>query len=304
LLQYGAQGTADRFSYLPLVGLLVMLVYGVDFLRGRTAQAVAVVLIVASAAMSWRTLAPWQDTVRLFEHSIARSGGSALEHQNLCKAYVARGDAKAAMRHSSRAVHFAPYTPAVIFQQADLLFALGNYVDAMERYREGVRLAPGWHQAWAQIARLYALQEDWEMAGRAWLTAVSLDKKNSVYVLGLAAAMRGQGLTEEELALYQRALEIDPSLPGVRAEMGWIHATSEDPRLRDPDVALRLAETDLRMSDGQNARAMEVEAAARAALGDLDEAIRVSVAAEQKALEIGAEELAAQIRERRPVYLP
>ena len=304
LLQYGAQGTADRFSYLPLIGLLVMLVYGLDFVRGRTAQLIVSVAIVAAGAMSVKTLGPWHDSVQLFEHSIARSGGSALEHQNLCKAYVARGEARLAMRHSSRALHFAPYTPAVIFQQADLLFALGNYVDAMERYREGLRLAPAWHAAWAQVARLYTLEEDWTMSGRAWLTALDLDKDNAVYALGLAASMRGQGLTEEELLLYQRALEIDPTLPGVRSEIGWIHATSDDPALRDPDIALRLAETDLRLSNGESARALEVEAAARAALGDLDAAIRVSVAAEQKALELGAEKLAADIRARRPVYLP
>lgn len=304
LLQFGAQGTADRFSYLPMIGLLIMLVYGLDFVRGRTAQVVALGAILGAGALSARAVEPWRNSVELFEHSIARSGGSALEHQNLCKAYIARNEVMLAMRHSSRALHFAPNTPSVVFQQADLLFALGNYSDAMERYREGLRLAPSWHQAWAQVARLYAMSEDWEMAGRAWLTALDLDKENVVYVLGLAAAMRGQGLQEEELVLYQRALVIDPSLPGVRSELGWIHATSEDERLRDPDVALRLAETDLRLTDGESARALEVEAAARAALGDLDEAIRISVAAEEKALDMSEWELAAQIRERRRIYLP
>lgn len=304
LLQFGAQGTADRFSYLPVIGLLVMLVYGLDFLRGRPARVVAVVAILGAGVVSARAVEPWRNTVDLLEHSIARSGGSAIEHQNLCMAYIARNEIMLAMRHSSRALHFAPNTPAVVFKQADLLFALGNYSDAMERYREGLRLAPQWHQAWAQVARLYALSEDWEMAGRAWLTAVDLDREDVVYVLGLAAAMRGQGLQEEEAVLYRRALEIDSSLPGVRSELGWIHATSEDERLRDPDVALRLAETDLRMTNGESARALEVEAAARAALGDLDEAIRISVAAEEKALDMSAWELAAQIRERRSIYLP
>jgi tetratricopeptide (TPR) repeat protein len=304
LLQFGAQGTADRFSYLPLAGLLVMLVYGLDFLRGPTARIVALVAIVSAGAMSARAVEPWRNTVDLLEHSIRRSGGSALEHQNLCKAYIERNEVMLAMRHSSRALHFAPHTPSVVFQQADLLFALGNYSEAMERYREGLRLSPRWHQAWAQVARLYVLSEEWEMAGRAWLTALDLDKNNVVYVLGLAGAMREQGLEEEQLVLYQRALEIDPSLPGVRSELGWIHATSGDQGLRDPEVALRLAETDLRMTDGESARALEVEAAARAALGDLDEAVRISVAAEEKALDMSQWELAAQIRERRPIYLP
>jgi tetratricopeptide (TPR) repeat protein len=304
LLQFGAQGTADRFSYLPLIGLLVMLVYGVRWQRRRVAIAAAGISIALAGGLSFRALSPWHDTVQLFEHSIARTGGSALEHQQLCRAYISRGEPMLAMRHSNRALFFAPNTPTVIFRHADLLFELGNYADAMERYREGLRLDPNRPGAWAQVARLFALQEDWVMAARAWYSALDLQQDDVVYVLGLAEAMHGQGLTEEELALYQRALELDPSLPGVRSEMAWIHATSEDERLRDPDVALRLAETDVRMSDGQSARALEVEAAARAALGDLDEAVRISVAAEQKALALGEEELAAEIRERRRAYLP
>jgi tetratricopeptide (TPR) repeat protein len=304
LLQFGAQGTADRFSYLPIIGLLVMLVYGVRWQPRLLAVAMAGTCIVVAGGISSRILSPWQDTVQLFEYSIARTGGSALEHQSLCRAYIDRGETMLAMRHSNRALFFAPHTPTVIFRHADLLFELGNYAEAMDRYREGLRLDANRHQAWAQVARLLALQEDWILAARAWYSALDLDRDNVMYVLGLAAAMRGQGQTEEELALYQRALELDPSLPGIRSEMGWIHATSDHERLRDPDVALRLAETDFRLSGGQSARALEVEAAARAALGDLDEAIRISVEAERKALDLGEEELAAEIRERRRAYLP
>lgn len=304
LLQFGAQGTADRFSYLPLIGLLVMFVYGADLLRGRAARFVATILVIVAAAQSWRVLTPWHDSVALFEHSIELSGGSALEHQNLAQAYIDRGDLRMAMRHSSRAVHFAPYSPTVLFRQADLLFTLGNYSDAMERYKEGLKFAPERPGAWAQVARLYALQKDWEMSARAWYSALEIEPDNVVYLLGLARAMRGEGLEEEELAIYQRALQIDPTLPNVRSEMGWIHATSHDRRLFDPQIALRLADTDLRMTDGQSARALEVQAAAKAALGESDEAVRLSMLAEARALELGANELAADIRQRRSRYLP
>lgn len=304
LLQFGAQGTADRFSYLPLLGLLAMLVYGLGPPRSRAAVAAVAVLVAAAGVQSARVLGPWHDTVSLFEHSIARSGGSALEHQNLAEAYIERGDLQNAMRHSSRAVHFAPYTPTVLFKQADLLFTLGNYADALERYREGLKFAPERPRAWAQVARLYTLQKDWEMAARAWTSALNYDPQNVVYLMGLASAMQGKGLTEEELSIYQRVLQIDPSVPNVRSEMGWIHATSDDPKLRDPEVALRLAETDLRLTGGESVRALEVEAAARAALGESDAAVRLSAQAEARALELGQEGLAEDIRQRRSRYLP
>ena len=306
LLQFGAQGTADRFSYLPLIGLLVMLVYGfaADYLRGRIAIVVTVAFALAAGVQSSIVLRPWRTTVPLFEHSIELSGGSALEHQNLCQAYIERGDTMAAMRHSSRAVHFAPYSPTTLFQQADLLFVLGNYVDALIRYREGLKFDPGRAAAWAQVARLYTMSKEWTLASRAWYLALDLEPDNVAYVLGLASGMRGQGLVEEELSLYQRALELAPALPGVRSEVGWIYATSKDERFRDPVVALRLAETDLRISNDQSARAIEVQAAARAALGEVDEAERLAAMAEAQALSLGEEQLAAEIRERRTEYLP
>jgi tetratricopeptide (TPR) repeat protein len=306
LLQFGSQGTADRFSYLPLIGLLVMLVYGfaADQIRGHPAIAVTAVVVLAAGLQSSIVLRPWHDTVQLFEHSIARGGGSALEHQNLCKAYLNQGDTMAAMRHSSRAVHYAPYSPTTLFQQADLLFGLGNYGDALERYREGLKFDPGRAAAWAQVARLYTLSKEWPLASRSWYLALEREPDNVIYVLGLASAMRGQGLVEEELSLYQRALELAPALPGVRSEIGWIHATSTDDRFRDPAVALRLAETDLRISNDQSARAIEVQAAARAALGETEEAKRLTAMAEAQALSLGEEQLATEIRERRTEYLP
>lgn len=302
LLQFGSQGTADRFSYLPLIGLLLMLVYGLRW-QGRTAVVTATLAVLACGVQSSRALTPWRDTISLLEHSVSRSGGSALEHQNLSQAYLKRGDTMAAMRHSSRAVHYAPYSPTVLFRQADLLFMLGNYTDALERYREGLKFDDARAEAWAQVARLYALSKEWPLSSRAWFRALDLDPQNVVYVMGLATGMRAQGLEEEELALYQRAVTLAPSIPGVRSEMAWIHATSEDLRLRDPAIALRLAETDLRLSEGESARALEVQAAALAALGETDRARSISVAAEAKAVELGEPDLAAQIRERRGQYL-
>ncbi|MFV2090911.1 MAG: tetratricopeptide repeat protein, partial [Pseudomonadales bacterium] len=306
LLQFGAQGTADRFSYLPLIGLIVMLVYGfaADHLSRRIAIAVTVAFALAAGVQSSIVLGPWRDTVPLFEQSIERGGGSALEHQNLSQAYIKRGDTVAAMRHSSRAVHFAPYSPTTLFQQADLLFGLGNYIDALVRYQEGLKFDPGRAAAWAQVARLYSMSEEWALASRAWYLALEIEPENVVYVLGLAAGMRGQGLEEEELSLYQRALELAPALPGVRSEIGWIHATSADTRFRDPVAALRLAETDLRISNDQSARAIEVQAAARAALGELEEAERLAATAEARARNLGEEQLATEIRERSKEYLP
>ncbi|RKZ11751.1 hypothetical protein DRQ53_15620, partial [bacterium] len=197
-----------------------------------------------------------------------------------------------------------PYSPTVLIQQADLLFEFGSYVDAQERYREALKFDPGRHHAWAQVGRLYAMSSEWELSSRAWYLALQRDPDNVDYLLGLAEALHGQGLEQEELALYQRALMLAPDTRGLRSKIAWIHATSRNGALRDPVVALRLAEIDLRMSDGKSARALEAVAAARAALGEFDVARELTMQAEKMAFNNDDDVLAGRIRERRATYLP
>jgi tetratricopeptide (TPR) repeat protein/uncharacterized membrane protein YhaH (DUF805 family) len=304
LIQFGAQGTADRFSYLPLAGLLIMLVYGAP--RPPRAFGIAIVGVAATllAGQSARALRPWSDSVSLLEYSIQRSGGSALEHRALATAYTERGELTEALRHANLARQFAPNSPGLRFQIADLLLRLGNYDAAEETYRDGLRLDDGRAQPWAAIGRLYALRGDWEMSARAYGTATKLDPTNLDYLLGLARAMHGKGLVEEEAMLLRRVLTKDPSRTGLRCELGWIQATAPAPPLRDPDAALRLAETEQRMTDEENPRALEVLAAARAARGERNRAEELSARAEAAARAAGDAELAAKIRRRRPIYLP
>lgn len=160
LVQFGAQAEADRFSYLPLLGLLVIVVFGVDWnaLRrwGRTGAmppaALTAAAALALAAVAVPTLRPWRDTVSLFEHSIARAGESAVARQNLSIAFARRGDVAAARRHSDRAVALAPEEPLVLFHQADLRFAVHDYAGAARYYRLGLQHAPRHVPAWFQLA--------------------------------------------------------------------------------------------------------------------------------------------------------
>ena len=158
LLQFGAQAEADRFSYVPLAGLLVIVVFGMDWgaLRARSGKAVPVVLAVAAAVvlglLAHRAAQPWRDTVTLFEYSIARAGDSAVARQNLSIAWTRKGNVAAARRHSDRAVALAPREPLVLFQQADLRFAVRDFAGAAEFYRRGLTFAPNHAPAWAQLA--------------------------------------------------------------------------------------------------------------------------------------------------------
>ncbi len=183
LVQFGAQQTADRFSYLPLLGLLTVVVLGIDWqgLAARLGRAGAPALAVLTVAAVMVTgfasavaLEPWRDTVSLFEHSIARGGGSALAHQNLSMVYARGGDLESARRHSDRAVALEPAGPLILFQQANLRYVEGDLAGAEEFYRRSLAVEPGAVEAWIRLAMTCERAGAPQRAAEAWERAVAL----------------------------------------------------------------------------------------------------------------------------------
>jgi protein O-mannosyl-transferase len=114
LVQVGSQAMADRYTYLPLVGLAIAVAWGAwDLLgRGRRRRAALAVLagaaIAAQAACTRVQLRYWRDGVTLFEHALAVTDENHVAHAQLGAALLARGREGEAIAHWKEAVRIAP----------------------------------------------------------------------------------------------------------------------------------------------------------------------------------------------------
>ena len=118
LVQVGAQAMADRYTYLPLIGVSAMIAWGVDELRrrvapggGRALAALAVVVLALWGALAARQCAHWHDSVALFSHAARISPGSAIVHTNLGAALAERGRYDEALEHFREAYRLDPNDP-------------------------------------------------------------------------------------------------------------------------------------------------------------------------------------------------
>ena len=147
LVQVGGQARADRYMYLPLIGLSIMLAWGVpELLNRRRARRWAAPAAVAALAALWvctyQQVGHWRNTAALFEHAIAVTPDNFLAHEQLADFHLRAGDTAAAERHYREALAIRPDWPLARFGLADVRARRGDLVGAIADYESELRRSP------------------------------------------------------------------------------------------------------------------------------------------------------------------
>ena len=227
LVRIGQQQMADRYTYVPLVGVFVMLVWGLADLLAQAwvpaafrklAAAAAPLLVAALALGTTRQVATWRNGVTLWEHALAVGGNSTVSQTNLGVALEKAGRYEEAAAHLEEAVRLEPRNARAHVDLGDVRFAQGRLDDAIAAYEEALRLDPGSGQTRQSLAMAH-----YNLANREW-RAGRLDAAVREYREGirwrpgdagfhraLGMALAQQGRHEEAAAALRRSLELDPA---------------------------------------------------------------------------------------------
>ncbi len=256
LVQVGAQATADRYSYVPLVGVFLALAWAVaDWTgdaRGRRFAAVGAAsgLLLASAVLTRHQLVHWRSARSLAQRSVDVTQDNYVMLYNLGLAAQQEGDLESARQHYQEAVHLRPREARFHTNLGTVLAALGAPLEARARYARAIELAPGHPEAANNLAWLLATHPDpavrdgsdaLEVAQRA-LAAAGPGNAQILDTLAAAQAETGQfaaavqtsqqaarlaresgqralsTVIEERIAAYQRGLPWRER-PGVTADL-------------------------------------------------------------------------------------
>ena len=162
LVQVGSQAMADRYAYVPLVGIFVAVVWEVAALvarlpesAARPALAGACLVVAALTVRSRHQAAIWHDTRRLFEHALAVTKDNAIAHVNLGLEDARAGDFVAAERHYEAALVSRPADPDIYNNLGTALARDGRLAEAIERFRTALSLRPDYGLAHANLAAAY-----------------------------------------------------------------------------------------------------------------------------------------------------
>lgn len=171
ILQAGAHGIADRYTYLPLVGLFLAAVWGLADLAERlgirpVALAVAAGALAACAAMTWRQTAYWADHVTLFTHALDVTEQNGLAHHVLSQGLAEEGRWNEAVAHAREAARLEPGLAQVHKNLGYMLYRTGSVDEAIHEFRAAIAIQPGYAEAHGNLAFAYARMGDREAAMR------------------------------------------------------------------------------------------------------------------------------------------
>ena len=277
IVQVGLQGHADRYTYLPQIGLDIALVWLVwdltkSCLPRRSARAkagrlqkiilsaAAAIILVTLSSLSWKQTTHWRDTEALWRHTLAVTPDSDVAHAGL----------------------------------GGILFVRGQIDESIDHYERALRLRDGNVAAHFGLGRALAAKQKTDPAIFHLQKALSIQPDNigASNDLGLMFASKGE--IREAISAWEQSLSFDPDNADAANNIAWVRATAADPDLRDGREALELAQRALR-SGGENPVALRTLAAAQAENGQFAEAIATCRRGEELAQKNGDRAMAESL---------
>ena len=268
IVQVGLQGHADRYTYLPQIGLYIALVWWIaDLTKSSRAQKVvisgAALLVIATLSiLSWNQTRYWRDTETLWRHTLAVMPDNDVAHAGLGGILFVRGQIDEAIDHYENALRLRDGNAAAHFGLGRALAAKQKVDAAIFHFQKALRIQPDY-------------------------IAASND-------LGVQFASKGQ--IKEAIEAWRQTLSFDPENADALNNIAWVRATAVDADLRDGREALELALRALR-NGGENPIVLRTLAAAQAESGQFEQAIATCQRGEALAQKGGDRAMAESLRD-------
>ena len=228
LVQAGDQSLADRYMYLPSLGLLIFVIWGGYEFAKRWQSAVPALAITGAVAalvcvcFTEEQLGYWKDSEILFTHALAVTKGNYIADNNLAAVYLNRGDLDKAITLLQAAVSLKPTDGPAIYNLGLAYYATGQFDNAISEYQKALHLDPHNSSICLNLGNVYVMKNQMNDAIAQYRQAIQLDPANALAYNNLAESLDNQGRTNEALAAYRKAIQIDPNYVEAHNNLGYL----------------------------------------------------------------------------------
>jgi tetratricopeptide (TPR) repeat protein len=225
LVQVGSQAMADRYTYVPLIGLFIMIAWGgAELIVRRRLKRIRVAIVLGAVLMALMIVARvqtghWANSITVFEHAIKTTGGSWVAHNNLGKALTDLGSGTEAFQHYSAALRYNPNSAHIHVNFGSALLAQGKIDEAVDHFDHALKLDPDFAEAYNNLGLAHVRRGHIEDA--VYYFRIALQKNpyhaNANKNLNLAISINAK--INQAVTRMRQSLNIDLAESGLDLKM-------------------------------------------------------------------------------------
>ena len=308
LVQVGNQASADRYTYIPLIGLFIVISWALPNLSAKwkhkkiTLGASMLVALSVLFVCSRRQVSLWRNSITLFEHGLRVTKDNYMAHFCIAEPLYQQGRPGEAVAHLTEALRIKPDFPDAHSNLGYFLMHQGKLDEAIAHFTEALRTRPDFANAHHNFGYALTRQGRLEEAAAHFTEALNIKPDFPEVHNDLAVILVRQGKLDDALNQYRQALRIRPDYPQPMNAIAHILINHPNPKKRNTTNAIQLAERAAKLTRYQNPVILDTLAAAYAAQGRFDHAITTAQTALDLCADQKNDELANQIRNRLELY--
>ncbi|HUK14019.1 MAG TPA: tetratricopeptide repeat protein [Thermoanaerobaculaceae bacterium] len=221
LVQVGGQARADRYTYLPLIGLFIAVAWLIpelplpERLRGAPLGVVAVGAVLACAACARAYLPSWTNTITLWQRAVEATRDNYRAHDELGIALAREGNVDEAIAHYAEALRIRPDFAPAHNNLGNALTRKGRFGEAVNQFAAALRVDPNYAEAHNGMGGALARQGALDASIREFAEAITIDPNVAGYHYNLGLALERARRDGDAAAEYEAALRLDPQHQGA-----------------------------------------------------------------------------------------
>ncbi len=226
LVQVGGQSMSDRYGYVPLVGLFMVLAWGGGELGSRRylpGPFLVLAALLLLAAGAWRTriqVGCWQNSEMLFRHALAVTENNYTACVNLGTCLSARGDVPGAVNCYDQALRMNPSDPSVLYDLGNGFAKLGMWDEAIANYRNALEITPNQADILDNLGFALAAKKQYAEAIMNFEAALKIDPDSASTHNNFATVLFIQKRFDEAIRHFREALRLTPGNLQIYSNLG------------------------------------------------------------------------------------
>jgi tetratricopeptide (TPR) repeat protein len=316
IVQVGSQSHADRYTYLPQIGIYLALTWlGAELcakwqVAPRVVGGVMAAVVVVLAACAFNQTTYWQNSETIWTHTLNSTTGNKLAYMNLGHELLNRHKLDQAYALYQEALKLDPKYPEFHNNLGNVLRQQGKLDQAIVEYQKAVQYDPRFADAEYNTGKILAQMNRPNEAIEHYEKAIEIQPKFALALTSLGTTLAAQGRTTEAIGPFERALEVNPNDfgahmnlsycllqlgrpgeavaedekalalkpddPEVKNNLAWILASNPDASVRNGSRAVDLARQAVSETSGENAMILHTLAAALAEAGQFSDALETA----------------------------